>query len=319
MSFRRIAISLFAFIAALAAPTLHAQAYPNKPIHFILGPSPDLLPRLIADRFSKATGQPVIVDQRPGAGGIIAGDVVAKSAADGYTWMQSSASFLISATFTPNMPFNLAKDFAPVTLMATIPFVLVINPSVPAKSLGELVTLARAQPGKLNYASSGTGGSAHLVGEMFKNATHVDMVHVPYKGVAPAVTDLIGGQIQASFIVAQAALPYVKDGRLRALAVTSLKRSLSAPEIPTIAELGYPGFEMIGWNGIHVPAKTPRAIIDKINTVVNQALKDPELRASMLKAGLEPADTSVEEFDTFVKRDIARYTKVVKESNIRFE
>ncbi|HEY4370892.1 MAG TPA: tripartite tricarboxylate transporter substrate binding protein [Burkholderiales bacterium] len=308
-----------AFALAACATCAQAQEWPAKPIHFILGPSPDLLPRLIGAKFTEATGQPVVIDQRPGAGGIIAGEAVAKSPADGYTWMQSSASFVITATFTPGVSFKLMNDFTPVTLMATIPFVLVVNPSVPAKTTAELVALAKAQPGKLNYASSGNGGSAHLVGEMFKNYAHINMVHVPYKGVAAAVTDLIGGQVQLSFIVAQAALPFVANGKLRALGVTSLKRSLSAPELPTIAEQGFPGFEMIGWNGIHVPAKTPRPVIDKINAVVNHALHDPALRATMLKAGLEPADTSPADFDAFVKRDVARYTKVVKESNIKFE
>jgi tripartite-type tricarboxylate transporter receptor subunit TctC len=307
-------------LPALAAPIgAQAQDFPAKPIHFILGPSPDLLPRLIGAKFTEATGQPVIIDQRPGAGGIIAGDAVAKSPADGYTWMQSSASFVIAGTFTPGVPFNFSKDFAPVTLLATIPFVLVVNPGVPAKTLSEFIALAKSEPGKLNYASSGNGGSAHLVGEMFKHEARIEIVHVPYKGVAAAVTDLLGGQVQASFIVAQAALPQVKAGRLRALAVTSLKRSAVTPDIPTIAESGFPGFEMIGWNGIHVPAKTPRAVIDKINAVVAQVLAQPAVREQMLIAGLEPANTTVEEFDAFVKRDVARYTRVIKESKISFE
>jgi tripartite-type tricarboxylate transporter receptor subunit TctC len=217
------------------------------------------------------------------------------------------------------VPFNQARDLDPVILMASIPFILVVNPGVPAKSVPELVALARAQPGKLAYASSGNGGSGHLVGEMFKHAAGIDMLHVPYKGVAPSVTDLIGGQVQVSFVTAQAALPQVQTGKLRALAVTSLKRSLAAPELPTIAESGYPGFEMIGWNGLHVPAKTPRPIIDRINTEVARALAQPEVRERMLTGMLEPGPTSVAAFDAFVKRDVARYTKVIHDSKIVFE
>jgi tripartite-type tricarboxylate transporter receptor subunit TctC len=244
---------------------------------------------------------------------------VAKSPPDGYTWLMSTASSLITGTFSPGVPFDQARDLAPVILMASIPFVLVVNPALPAQSVPELIALAKSQPGKLSYASSGNGGSGHLVGEMFKHAAGIDMLHVPYKGVMPSVTDLIGGQVQLSFIPAQAALPQAKIGKLRALAVTSLKRSLAAPELPTIAELGYPGFEMIGWNGLHVPAKTPHAIIVRINTEVAKALAQPEIRERMLAAGLEPAPRSIEDFDAFVKRDVARYTKVIHDSKIVFE
>ncbi|MDB5806901.1 MAG: hypothetical protein JWN73_4223 [Betaproteobacteria bacterium] len=310
-----------AALALAAAATLPAQAqdYPNRPIRFVLGPAPDLLPRIVGEKLLVSMGQPVVIDQRPGAGGIIATDTVAKSPPDGYTWLMSTASSLITGTFTPNVPFNQARDVEPVILMASIPFVLVINPDVPAKSVGELVALARAQPGKLNYASSGNGGSGHLVGEMFKHAAKIDMLHVPYKGVAPSVTDLMGGQVQVSFIPAQAALPQAKMGKLRALAVTSLARSVSAPELPTVAESGYPGFEMIGWNGLHVPAKTPRAIIVKINAEMAKALALPDVRERMAVAGLEPAPSSVEAFDAFVKRDVARYTQVIRDSKIVFE
>lgn len=304
---------------ALCTAQAQAQDYPSRPIRFVLGPAPDLLPRLLGPKLLESMGQPVVIEQRPGAGGIIATDTVAKSPPDGHTWLMSTASSLITGTFTPGVPFDQARDLAPVILMASIPFVLVINPEVPAKSVAELVALARSKPGKLNYASSGLGGSGHLVGEMFKHAASIDMLHVPYKGVAPSVVDLMGGQVQVSFVPAQAALPQAKTGKLRALAVTSLKRSVAAPDLPTIAELGYPGFEMIGWNGLHVPAKTPPAVIVKINAEVAKALSLPEVRERMLAGGLEPAAGPVEEFDAFVKRDVARYTQVIRDSKISFQ
>ena len=206
-----------------------------------------------------------MVDQRPGAAGIIAGEIVAKAPADGYTWLMTTGANTTLVGLYPKLPYDLVRDLAPVNLMATIPFVLVVHPSVQAATLQEFVKLAQARPGKLNYASGGTGTTSHLAGEMFKSMAKVDIVHVPYKGVGPGVIDLLGGQVQMMFAIMQGAMPHVKTGKLRALAVSSAKRTASAPEVPTIIEAGVPGYEFISWNAVHVPAGTPRAIVATIN------------------------------------------------------
>jgi tripartite-type tricarboxylate transporter receptor subunit TctC len=306
-------------VALLLPGVASAQQYPVRPIRFVIGPAPDLLPRLIGQKLADKWGQQVVVDQRPGAGGIIAGETVAKAPADGYTWLMSAASFIIIAELYTKLPYDFERDFAPVTLMATLPFILVVHPSVPVKSLAELVQLARARPGQINFASAGTGTSTQLAAEMFKTIAKIDIVHVPYKGVAQAVTDVLGGQVQMMFAIAQAAVPHVQSGKLRGLAITSAKRSPAVPELPTIAESGYPDIDVVGWNGVHVPAQTPRAVIQKINGEIAEVLKMRDVNERMLATGFEPALTSVEEFAAFVKRDFRRYAKVIKEAHVRVD
>ena len=306
-------------VALLLPGVASAQQYPVRPIRFVIGPAPDLLPRLIGQKLADKWGQQVVVDQRPGAGGIIAGETVAKAPADGYTWLMSAASFIIIAELYTKLPYDFERDFAPVTLMATLPFILVVHPSVPVKSLAELVQLARARPGQINFASAGTGTSTQLAAEMFKTIAKIDIVHVPYKGVAQAVTDVLGGQVQMMFAIAQAAVPHVQSGKLRGLAITSAKRSPAVPELPTIAESGYPDIDVVGWNGVHVPAQTPRAVIQKINGEIAEVLKMRDVNERMLATGFEPAMTSVEEFAAFVKRDFRRYAKVIKEAHVRVD
>lgn len=315
----RLTLVLIAVLSIISPDAAIAQNYPVKPVRFLIGAAPDLLPRLIGQKLAEKWGQQVVVDQRPAAGGIIAGDIVAKAQPDGYTWLMSTASFLTVNALHSDLPYDFGRDFTPVTLMATLPWILVVHPAVPAKSLTEFVQLARARPGKINYANPGNGTSTHLVTEMFKNNAQIDIVNIPYKGVAAAVTDLLGGQVQFMFAIAQAGLPHVQSGKLRALAITTLKRSPAVPDLPTLAESGFKDMDVVGWNGVHVPAKTPRAVIDKIHAAIAEVLKAPELKERMLAAGFDPAATTVAEFDTFVKRDVQRYAKVIKESGIHAE
>lgn len=313
---------LFFLCAAAALPqqaAAQAADFPKQPIRLINGTSPELLARVLAQKIQADWGQPLIVESRPGAAGMIAGDAVAKAPPDGYTWFFSGSSAVMASVFSPHPPFDMMRDLAPVALMATIPFVLGVNPQVPAKNLKELVALAKAKPNSLNYGSPGNGSTPHLAMERFKQLAGIEMTHVPYKGVPAMVTDMMGGQVQLGFIIQQAALPQVQGGKLRALAVSGAKRSLAAPEIPTVAESGYPGFDLVGWTSLHVPAKTPPAIIRKINAEVNKIMADPEVKKTMLAAGLETTTLNSAQFDAFQKRDVERYGEVMKTAHITLE
>jgi tripartite-type tricarboxylate transporter receptor subunit TctC len=322
---RRLLLQLCAAAAVTCWALLagHAQAaaadFPNRPIRFLIGAAPDLLPRLVGQRLSEIWTQQVVIDQRPAANGIIAGEIAAKAPPDGYTWLMSSASFVLLGELHPKLSYRLTRDFTPVTLMSTVPWIVVVNPSVPARSLRELVEFARAHPGKLNYANPGTGTSTHLVTEIFRNAAKIDIVDVVFKGVAAAVTDIVSGQVQMGFAIAQSVVPHVQAGKLRALAITSARRSQALPNVPTLVESGFPDIDMVGWNGVHVPAGTPRAVVNRLNADINRVLQAQDLKDRMLATGFELAQTSVDEFDAFVRRDVARYRKVIRESNIRIE
>ena len=302
-----------------SVPCTLAQIFPAKPVRFVIGPAPELLPRLVGQKLSELWGQQVVIDQRSGAGGIVAGDLVAKAAPDGYTWLMSTGSFYVIDALYPKLPYNMVRDFAPVTLMATIPFIFVVHPSVPEKSLAELVSLAKAQPGKLNYASAGTGTTTQLAAELFKLAAGVNIVHVPYKGVAPAVTDVLAGQVQMMFVVAQGAVPHVQSGKMRALAITSKKRAPAVPEVPTITEAGFPEIDIVGWNGVSVPIKTPRALVDKLNADIRKVINQKDIQERMIATGFDPADTTLAQFNAFIKKDIALYERIVKESKIKLD
>ena len=296
---------------------LYAQNFPTKPVRFVIGPAPDLLPRLISQKLSEGWGQQVVVDQRQGAGGIVAAEGVAKSAPDGYTWLMSTGSFYVIDALYSTLSYNMVKDFAPVTLMATIPFIAVVNPSVPAKSLAELVQLAKGQPGKMTYASAGTGTTTQLAAELFKLSTKTDIVHVPYKGVALALTDVLAGQVQMMFSIAQGAVPYVQSGKLRALAITSKKRSPAVPDVPTITEAGFPEIDIVGWNGVSVPIHTPHALIVRLNADIRKVLNQKDMQDRMTAAGFDLADTTPEQFDAFIKKDLKLYERIIKESKIK--
>ena len=305
-------------IAAAFTPA-SAQNFPTRPIRFVLGPSPDLLSRMVGQKLAESWGQQVVIDQRPAAGGIIAGETVAKAPADGYTWLLSTASFMTLTGLYPKLPYDFMRDFAPVTLMGSLPWVVVVHPSVPAKTLNEFVQLARARPGQMNYANPGNGTSSHLVTEMFLHDAKISLVNIPYKGVAAAIADIIAGQAQMGFGITQGSVPHVLSGKLRALAVSSAKRLAALPEVPTLSESGFKDMDVVGWNGVHVPAGTPPAVIERINKSINDVLKTREMQERMVAAGFEVGATTVPEFDAFVKKDLARYRKVIREANIRVD
>lgn len=298
------------------ATAVQAQQFPTKPVRFILGPSSEVMPRILAQRLSQMWGHQVLVDPRPGGGGTVAADTVAKAPPDGYTWLLSTATFTVSASLLANPPFDLVRDFQPVTLLASAPFYLMTHPSLPVKSVKELIALAKARPGQLNYGTSGMGTPPHMAAEMFKSMAGIHIVHVPYKTVANAVTDQIAGQVQVSFQYGPSSLPVVRSGRLRGLAVTSLKRSRFAQDLPTMDEAGVPGFEITGWNGIHVPFKTPADIINKLNTDLRAALQAPDVQERLTQASLDIHGTTRAEFEAFINRDRARFAKAVKDAGI---
>jgi tripartite-type tricarboxylate transporter receptor subunit TctC len=323
-------MKLFSHVTTLAlaialpgiAVQAHAQAYPSQPIKIIVpftaGGTTDILARTIGQKLSEAWRQPVIVENRPGAGGNIGADVVAKAKPDGYTILMGTiGTQSINASLYAKMPYDAAKDFAPVTLVAMVPNVLVVHPAVNARTVGELVALAKAKPGELNFASSSTGGSPHLSGEMFKQMTGANIVHVPYKGSAPAITDLLGGQVSLMFDNLPSALPQVKAGKLRALGVTSARRSQAAPDIPTIAESGVPGYEVDSWFGILAPAATPKEIVSKLNVEIVRILKIPEVRERLLEQGAEPVGDTPEHFAEHIRRETAKWARVVKASGAK--
>ena len=283
----------------------------------IVGPGPDALARIVGQKLGESWGHAVIVDQRPGAGGIVAADSVAKSAPDGYTLLLSTGSYTINTILQPKSPYDFERDLAPVSLIATLPFVLVVHPAVPVHSLKELVALAKSRPGKLNYASSGKGTPPHLAGEMLKQMANIDLVHVAYKGAAPGVNDVMAGQVEMMFVPAPTGLPLIKAGKLRAIAVSSPRRYPALPELPTVAEQGYPDFAVVGWNGIHVAAKTPPAIIEKLAVEVARIMHTRDAQEKAEAAGYEPVGSSRQEFEAFVRADITRAAKVIKAGNIQ--
>ena len=317
---RRIAPCLLAAAACLTSSGLaRAQSFPTKPIRFVIGPAPDLLPRLVGQKLSEHWGQQVIVDQRPGAAGAIAAELVAKAAADGYTWLMSTGSFYVLETLNPKLPYSMLRDIGPVTLMATLPFIAVVHPSVPAKNLADLVRLAKASPGKLNFTSAGVGTTTHLAAELFKQSAQIDIVHVPYQSVAAAVGDVLSAQAPLMFSIAQGAVPHVQSGRLRALAITSHKRSAAVPDVPTMAEAGLADIDIVGWNGVSVPIRTPRALVTKLNADLRRILAQKDVQERMIAAGFDLADTTVDEFDAFVRKDVKLYQRVVKAAAIRLD
>jgi len=317
----RFAARLAAALALLAACAAWAQSYPAKPIHIVVAFAPggiaDFAARSISSRLADALGVPVVVENKAGAGGIIGAEVVAKSAPDGYTLLVTSISHTINASVAKNLPYDTQRDFAPVMLIADAPNILVLHPSVPASSLAELIALARAKPGALNYASSGVGTSTHLCGELFKTMTGVELQHVPYKGGGPAVADLLGGQVQLMFATLPTVLEHVRAGRLRAIGVTGAQRFSGAPDLPTIAEAGLPGYAVSGWSGLFAPARTPRAVIDRLAGETAKILGDPALKERFLAQGAEPAIKMPDEFAAFVDAEIRKWRKVVDASGMR--
>jgi tripartite-type tricarboxylate transporter receptor subunit TctC len=310
------------FLAGLlVASAVWAQPYPSKPIRMIVAFAPggiaDFAARSISQRLAESLGVPVVVENRPGAGGVIGADLVAKAAPDGYTVLVTSISHTINPSVTKNLPFDTQRDFAPVMLIADAPNILVVHPSVPAASLQELIELARRRPGELNYASSGVGTSTHLCGELLKAMTAIDLVHVPYKGGGPAVADLLGGQVQVMFATLPTVLEHIRAGKLRALGVTGGQRFAGAPEFPTIAQTGLPGYEVSGWSGLFAPAGTPRAAIDRLAAETARILREPTLKERFLAQGAEPAVKLPDEFAAFVDSEVKKWKKVAEFSGMR--
>lgn len=303
----------------LVTAAAFAQTYPAKPLRFIVGPGPDVLARLIGQKLTDAWGQQVIVDQRPGAGGIVAAESVVKAPADGYTLLLSTGTYTTLVGLHPRLPYDFVKDLAPVTLLASIPFVLVTHPSLPVASVQDLLRLARARPGQLNYASSGNGTTAHLAGEMLNNLAGIKLVHIPYKGTVPGVVDVVAGQVDLSIAIMQSVVPYVKNGRLKALAVSTARRSTALPELPTIAEAGVPGYDASSWNGVHVAAGVPATVAGRLHAELVRIIAQPDVRERMGVLGMEPVGNSPEEFAALVLADIARWSKVIRDSNIRID
>ena len=320
---RRIALLLLLALPALPSLAV-AQAWPSKPIKWIVpfapGGTTDILARTVGDKLGAALGQPVIVENRPGAGGGVGADFVAKSPPDGYTLVGGTIStHAINASLYKSLPYDPVRDFVPITLIARLPNLLVINPNVPAKNVAELVALMKANPGKYTFASSGNGTSQHLSGELFKSIAGVDMQHVPYKGSPPALQDVVGGQVTMTFDNITTALPLAKAGNLRALAVTTAQRSAVAPEIPTMAEAGLAGYEIGSWQGVFAPAGTPPEIVRRLNTEIVRILKSPEIHDKLIALGAEPVGNSVDEFTAMVKSEVAKWGDVVKRSGARVD
>ena len=307
-------------LAGAALPSL-GQTYPGKPVRFIVpfppGGPVDTTARGFAHKLSEYWGQQAIVDNRAGAGGIVGAEIAAKSPADGYTVFVCSIHHSVLPGLKPGLSYDIEKDFVPVTFAALFPIILVAHPSVPAKTIPELIAYAKKNPGKLAFGSAGTGGGTHLAGELFKAQAGVDLLHVPYKGSAPAMTDLLGGQVQLMFSDAPTALPHIKSGRVRALGVASPKRSALVPDLPTIAESGVKGYEAYSWAGVVVPAGTPAPVVAKLNADINKALSEPDVKRRLFEEGAEAMPTSSEQFGKMLKAEIAKWTKVVKDANIK--
>ena len=301
-----------------------AQAYPTKPVSLVIafppgGPS-DVLSRIVGKKLEQILGQPFIMDNRPGAGGNIAAEAAANAAADGHTLLMGNNSILATnAALYKKINFDPERDFAPISLVGSQANILVVNPDVPAKTMAELIALLRANPGKFNYASSGHGAAAHLAAELFKAEAKVDIVHVPYKGAAPALTDVIAGHVQIMFATAASVVPHIQSGRVRALAVTPLKRTAVFPELATIDELGLKGFDATTWHGLVAPSKTPREIVLRLHKATVEALNDPAVRKSLVDLGVDIVGDTPEEFAAYIKAEIPKWTAIVKASGAKLD
>jgi tripartite-type tricarboxylate transporter receptor subunit TctC len=310
-------------LVTLSLPSaLHAQAYPSKPVRWIVpyaaGGSADTRARQVAQELTKLWGQPIIIENKPGAGAVPGTDLIAKAVPDGYTiGMGNLAPLAVNPTLFKSLPYDPIRDVAPIVLLERGPLVLMVNVSLPARSVAELTALAKAKPGALSFASSGNGGSHHLSGEMYKAMTGIDIVHIPYKGGAPAASDLIGGHVSMMFELMYSAMPALKSGKVRPLAVTSAQRLLVLPDVPTMAEAGLPGFESSNWQGIIAPAATPRDIVTKINADTVKVLGMPEVREKIIAQGNQVGGGTPEEFGALIRAEMAKWGKVVREAGVR--
>jgi tripartite-type tricarboxylate transporter receptor subunit TctC len=310
--------------ACLAAGSALAQSYPSKAVRLIIpappGSAPDILSRLIGQKLSESWGQPVVIDNILGAGGNIGTERVAKAAPDGYTLLFNTIGpIAVNISMYDKLPFDPVKDFAPITLVAKVPNILVVHPAVPVRSVEELIAYARKNPGKLRYGSPGSGTSNHLSAELLNTMTGISMLHIPYKSSAQMTTDVMGGQVEVVFHNAPVLLPHVKSGALRGLAVTSLQRLASVPELPTMAESGVPGYEVTAWFGFLAPAGTPQAVISKVHADVAKAIAMPDVRERMTAQAAEPIGSTPQEYASFIAAEIAKWSKIVKASGAKVE
>ena len=316
----RVALLVAAVVLAAAMPAL-AQDYPNRPIRFIVpyppGGGTDVVARIMSDALAADLGQPIIIDNRGGAAGNVGTDIAAKAPADGYNILFTLSSHTINPKLYDKLPFDVERDFVPISLAALIPQILVVHPSVPANNVQELIALAKANPGKLNYASVGTGSPGHIAGELFKIKTGVDIVHIPYKGGGSAVVDTIGGQVQLLFVSMPAAWQHVKAGKLKAIAVASAKRSVAAPDLPTIAESGVPDYAVESWYGALAPAKTPPAAVARLNAAFAKVLGNPQIKEKLLAQGAEAAPSTQAEMDRVIKEELEKWDLVIKTAKIK--
>ncbi len=308
---------------ALAGSDAVAQAWPGKPIRMVVpfapGGNTDIIARVIAPRLAEALGQPVVIENRAGAGGVIGSELVARAPADGYTLLLVSAAHVINPAMVKKLPFDPIRDFQPVSLVADVPTALVVHPSLPVKTVKELVALGRKRPEQLHFSTSGRGTVGHLSGELLNAAAQVKFVHVPYKGAAPALVDLVAGQIEFQFASLPAVIQFVRAGKLRLIAQTGAKRSPAAPDVPTMQESGLPGFVVSSGFGILAPAGTPRPIVDRVNAAIRSALGAPDVRRVFAEQGADPLGSTPEEHDAFNRAEIARWIKAAREANIQPE
>lgn len=310
-------------LTAAGAQTGFAQSYPAKAVRIVVpfppGAGADIVTRLIAAKLGSVLGRQFVVDNRAGAAGHIGAEIAAHAAPDGYTLLSAPASIVISRSLYPKLNYNIEKDLDPVVLIASAPFVLVVHPSLPVRNVKELIALAKAKPGELYYASTGNGGTPHLATEVFRMQAKINIVHVPYKGTPPAVTDLLAGQVQLMFANTLSVLPHVRSGRLRALAISSSKRSAAAPELPTVAESGTPGFDVSTWFGMFVPSGTPKDIIGRLNGEVRKIVQMADVRERLISQGADPIGLTPEEFRAYVRSELVKWEKVVKAVGVRIE
>ena len=323
ISARAIGALACGFLSAAAVSLAGAQNFPARSIRLIVPYAPggivDYVGRLLGQRLADAYGQNVVIDNRPGAGGIIGIETAGRANADGYTLLIMDPAIVINPSLLPKVPYDIGRDLTAITILSNSPLVLAVNAKVPAASVQELVKLAQAQPGKLSFASAGVGTTPHMAGELFKARIHQNIVHVPYKGSGPAMTDLIAGQVQMTFSSITAALPFIKDGRLRGLATTGARRAAALGNLPTMAESGFPGFEVNLWLGLFAPAATPRNVVASLNSQVRTALHEPAVSAGMEKVGAEPLGNASQDAANYVRSEYAKWASVIKEGGLKAE
>lgn len=323
LRFWKIAVAWMVFAAPMAASIGVAADYPARPVRFVVASSPggalDVLARLVGPKLTEKWGQPIVVDNRAGAGGVIGTEIVAHASPDGYNVLVIAQGFTANPFLYQKLPYRTPEDFAPITILAYGPNVLVVHPSVKAGSVNELIALAKSQPGKLNYATSGVGAASHLAIEMFKRMTGVEMVHIPYKGAGAATAAIVAGQVQLLFTSTGAAMPHIKGGRLRALGVTTAKRTPALPDVPTVAEAGLAGFQVDGWYALVAPAKTPKPVIDRIYQDTAAALKQPDIVKRIEAVGLEPGGISPQAFSDYIRAELKKWGTLIREAGIKAE